>query len=172
MAIEHLKTQGFMEPERLAEAEPAEVESLVHVAGFYKEKARRLVEASGQIRMQGGLEHLFSLPTEELRRLLLSWRGIGPETADAIILYAAGRLSFPVDAYTLRTVARLGFKEHSYAEVKALFEASMSRDIETYKEYHALIDELGKTCCKAKPRCEDCPLSDLCNFSNNDEKGY
>jgi len=172
MAIEHLKTRGFMEAERLAEAELVEVENLVRVAGFYKEKARRLVEASEQIRMLGDLERLLSLPTEELRRLLLSWRGIGPETADAIVLYAAGRLSFPVDAYTVLMMARLGFKEHSYAEVKALFEAAMPRDVDTYKECHALIDELGKACCKAKPRCEDCPLRDLCSLANNDEKGY
>jgi len=169
-AIERLKTQGFMEPERLAEAELVEVESLVRVAGFYKDKARRLIEASKQIGVHEGLECLFSLPTEELRRLLLCWRGIGPETADAILLYAANRLSFPVDAYTLRMLTRLGFVERGYEEVRALFEAAMPRDIGAYKEFHALIDALGKTYCKAKPRCAGCPLRDLCNFSKSEER--
>jgi len=163
-AIERLKDLGFMEPKRLAEAEPAEVADLIKVSGFYSEKAQRLIATSKQIVAYGGLERLFDRTTDELRRLLLGWRGIGPETSDAILLYAADRLSFPVDAYTLRMVARLGFKERRYIEVKTLFEATMPRDLNTYKEFHALIDALGKTYCKAKPKCKDCPLQELCNF--------
>jgi endonuclease-3 related protein len=163
-AIERLKEQDFMEPKRLAEAEPTEVADLIKVSGFYSEKAQRLIETSKQILAYDGLERLLARTTDDLRKLLLGWRGIGPETSDAILLYAADRLSFPVDAYTLRMVARLGFKERQYAEVKALFEASIPKDLDAYKEFHALIDALGKTYCKAKPKCVGCPLRDLCKI--------
>jgi len=166
-AIKRLREQGFMEPKLLAEAEPAQIADLVRASGFYEEKAVRLIEASKQIVLHGGLERLFDRPTEELRMLLLSWRGIGPETSDAILLYAAGRLSFPVDAYTMRMVARLGFRENRYREIKTLFEAAMLKDLVVYKEFHALIDELGKTYCKAKPKCVSCPLSDLCKIERS-----
>ncbi|MFB0543163.1 MAG: endonuclease, partial [Candidatus Bathyarchaeia archaeon] len=87
---------------------------------------------------------------------------VGEETADSILLYAAERLTFPADKYTKRMIARMGFKERGYAEIKGLFEASIPRRLEAYKEYHALIDALGKTYCRTKPRCGDCPLTDLC----------
>lgn len=171
-AIENLKRRGLLEPRRLAEARVEEVEELVRVAGFYKEKARRIVEASRRIVEEcgGDLQRLFEgRSTEELREMLLSWRGIGEETADDILLYAAGRLSFPVDKYTMRMIERLGLEERGYAEIKALFEESMPRDLEVYKEYHALIDALGKTYCRAKPRCDGCPLRDLCKWPGDRE---
>jgi len=101
-AIENLKRRDLMEPKRLAEASLEEVEGLIKVTGFYKEKSKRIIEASKHIveEFGGDLQRLFEdRSIEELREMLLTWRGVGDETADSILLYAAGRLTFPVDVY-------------------------------------------------------------------------
>ncbi len=105
--------------------------------------------------------------TEEpslLRRKLLAVSGIGPETADSIVLYAAGHPVFVVDAYTRRVFARLGMLRgrESYAEVQRFFEDRLPRDAALYNDYHAQIVRLGKDVCRARPRCAECPLDDLC----------
>jgi len=110
----------------------------------------------------GSLDKFFSGPQEQIRRELLSLEGIGPETADSILLYAADRLSFPIDAYTIRFYERLGIKELQYEKLREFFENSLPRNLEIYKEFHALIDKLGKTYCKTKPKCSACPLANQC----------
>jgi endonuclease-3 related protein len=99
-----------------------------------------------------------------LREKLLSVRGIGPETADSIALYAAGHPVFVVDAYTRRVFSRLGLVRggESYAAVQRLFEDSLPRDATLYNDYHAQIVRLGKDVCRTRPRCAECPLDDLC----------
>jgi len=97
-----------------------------------------------------------------IRRELLSLEGIGPETTDSILLYAADRLRFPIDAYTIRLCERFGMEELRYEKLREFFENSLPRDLETYKEFHALIDKLGKTYCKIKPQCSVCPLVNEC----------
>jgi endonuclease-3 related protein len=94
---------------------------------------------------------------------LLSLRGIGPETADTILLYAADKLVSPIDAYTIRLCRRLGIKELKYEKLRRFFESNLPRELEVYKEFHALIDRLGKTYCKVKPNCPGCPLEDGCD---------
>ena len=98
--------------------------------------------------------------TERLRRELLGVHGIGPETADSILLYAFRRRKFVVDAYTRRFLARHGLiaPGATYAEIQALFERSLPPSLRLYNEYHALIVRLGKEFCRTKPRCDRCPL--------------
>ncbi|GAF69647.1 unnamed protein product, partial [marine sediment metagenome] len=102
------------------------------------------------------------------RKELLSLNGIGPETADSILLYALEKPYFVVDAYTKRLVNRLGiFKSESYNDIQKFFERNVPRRIGIYKEYHALIVELAKNCCMTKPKCENCPISKSCKYSKN-----
>jgi endonuclease-3 related protein len=109
---------------------------------------------------EGGLDELLALPPGHLRRLLLSIRGIGPETADAIVLYAAGYPTFVVDTYTRRFASRHGLAREKapYDEISALFAAACGGDAETMGELHALLVELGKRYCRPAPACGECPL--------------
>jgi len=109
---------------------------------------------------QGNLEEMFSLEMEGLRKKLLSIPGIGPETADSILLYAGGKPSFVVDAYTRRILSRHGLihEEASYEEIRELFMDHLPSDVGLFNEYHALLVELGKRFCKTKPHCKGCPL--------------
>jgi endonuclease-3 related protein len=165
-AIENLEVKGLLEPHYLATAQHNYVEVLIRQSGFYKQKAKRIISFSQYLvaRHEGSLTKLFSRPKEQIRKELLSLKGIGPETADAILLYSANKLSFPIDTYTIRLCERLGFKRLHYNELKEFFESNLPGDLETYKEFHALIDMLGKTFCKIKPICSVCPLRNECNF--------
>ena len=98
------------------------------------------------------------------REELLGIKGIGPETADSILLYALGRPYFVVDAYTRRVFSRLGVVKGSekYEELRRMFEQALPKDGKVYREYHALIVELGKRHCRKKPLCEECPLGGFC----------
>jgi endonuclease-3 related protein len=100
---------------------------------------------------------------EVKREELLAFNGIGPETADSILLYAAGRRNFVVDAYTKRIFRRMGvLNTDEYEEVRKFFEAALPKNTRIYKEYHALIVKLGKTNCKKEPVCKTCPLTKMC----------
>lgn len=167
-AIENLKDDGLIDPDSLAIAPLNHVEALTRHTGFYRQKARRIVNFSKYLvnEHDGSLDKFFDKPTEQLRRELLSLEGIGRETADSILLYTADRLTFPIDAYTIRLCERLGIKEMQYEKLREFFESNLSRDLEIYKEFHALIDKLGKTYCKAKPQCAVCPLVNKCIYSN------
>jgi endonuclease-3 related protein len=110
---------------------------------------------------QGSLDKMFATPTEELREQLLGVNGIGPETADSILLYAGGRTVFVVDAYTRRILERhqLASEKLSYEEIRKLFEKSIPANAQLFNEYHALIVLTGKNFCrKQKPACEECAL--------------
>ena len=99
----------------------------------------------------------------KLRNELLKVHGIGPETADSILLYALDKPTFVVDAYTKRIGNRVGlFNFSDYHQIKDFFEKNLPKDLEIYKEYHALLVELGKNYCKTKPLCEDCPIDRHC----------
>ncbi|HEX7587873.1 MAG TPA: endonuclease III domain-containing protein, partial [Anaerolineae bacterium] len=115
---------------------------------------------------RGSLAHLFRLDTSTLRAERLTVYGIGPETADSIILYAARQPIFVVDAYTRRIIARLGLAhpDSSYDELQRLFMDCLPVEEQLFNEYHALIVALGKYICKkSKPRCDECPLLDVCS---------
>jgi endonuclease-3 related protein len=143
-----------------------ELAELLRPSGYFNTKARKLKVFVSMLDADygGDLAPLLALPMEELRgRLLATW-GIGPETADDIVLYAAGHPSFVVDAYTTRIFTRLGLTpaRDRYDAWRALFMNALPPDTHLFNEYHALIVTHGNRTCRATPRCTGCPLLDLC----------
>ncbi|MCH8329579.1 MAG: hypothetical protein IIB81_04260 [Nanoarchaeota archaeon] len=101
-----------------------------------------------------------------MRNELLTINGIGPETADSMILYAAQKPIFVVDAYTKRIMNRIGYKEDNYDELQDLFMKNLNNNEKLFNEYHALLVELGKNICKKKPLCEKCMINAMCSYYN------
>lgn len=164
-AIANLKQAGLLNPVALARA-PRRLARLIRPSGYFNVKARRLSDflewfmaATGD----GRVESLQRFRTPRLRRALCAVRGIGPETADSILLYALRRRVFVVDAYTRRFLSRhrLIPAAATYDTVRRLFESSLPPSAKLYNEYHALIVKLGKDICRPKPRCDGCPLRPL-----------
>jgi endonuclease-3 related protein len=168
LAIANLKAAGLLDLGRLAGTDIRRLESLVRPSGFYRQKARRLKGiCSGIIRDYGSLERMFRLEKGELRKALLSYSGIGDETADSIILYAAGTPVFVIDAYTRRAMHRIDPRikeEASYEDLQRYFEDRIERKLDLYKDMHAQFVELGKRYCRARPLCADCPLGGVCDY--------
>jgi len=169
-AIAALKAAGLMEPEALMHAPLDEVAALIRPTIYYNEKAKKLRSFLVFLQEQhhGDLSDLLALPLPALREELLSVHGIGEETADSIILYAAGKPSFVIDAYTRRIMQRLGLisGREPYAVLRALFMQSIPPDVKLYNEYHALFVRHGKERCRSRgPLCSDCPLADMCNYA-------
>lgn len=154
-AISNLKINGLMEPESLAEANLESVEELVRCCGFYRQKASRLVNIAKYF-ADNGLENVFGMSVADLRSEMLSMKGVGNETADSIVLYAANKPKFVIDAYTTRIMHCLGI-EGDYIQLQELFESELEKDVGLYKEYHALIVEYAKRYC-GKKRCDGCLL--------------
>lgn len=161
-AIERLKERGLLDPFRLHALATETLAEVIRPAGYYRVKAGRLKNLAAWLveRWEGELERLRALPLERLREELLGVKGIGPETADSILLYALGLPSFVVDAYTYRVLTRHRRAPEgvSYEEMKALFERELPRDAALFNEFHALIVAVGKDRCRPVPRCEGCPL--------------
>ena len=165
-AIANLKVAGVLSPAGLARLDGAELARMVYPAGYFNAKARKLKAFVDMLRDRfgGNLERMLAAPAAELRPLLLSTHGIGPETADAILLYAAGRPVFVIDAYTRRLFSRLGIapERDTYGAWRALFEANLEPDASLFNEYHALIVRHGKERCRRLPICDGCPLLAVC----------
>jgi endonuclease III related protein len=165
-AIVNLREAGVMEPRALYGLSPEELAELIRPAGYYQVKSRRLrnllklvVDDYG-----GSLDAMFRTNLATLREQLLEVHGIGPETADAILLYAGGLPTFVVDTYSLRILARHGWigYDADYHQIKDNFESALPADAQLYNEYHALLVRVGKDFCKrTAPKCEACPLRDL-----------
>jgi endonuclease-3 related protein len=161
-AIQKLKGKGVLNPEGIHHLKRSELARLIKSSGYYRIKTDRLKsfidflfeEYDGNIKKMGR-ERL-----GELREKLLGVKGIGPETADSILLYGLKKPIFVVDAYTRRILSRHGIisEKASYEEVQKLFMDYLPRDEKLFNEYHALFVYLGKTVCKKIPRCEICPL--------------
>jgi endonuclease-3 related protein len=141
-----------------------ELAELVRPAGMPLQKARRLKAFAALVERHGGFEGLFALPTDELRAALLDTYGVGRETADAVLLHAAGRPVFVVDAYTMRLFRRLGLGVEGgrYDMWQRWFEERLPPDRELYRRYHAGIVLHCKETCRARPRCPGCCLLDVC----------
>ena len=162
-AICSLRRARLMDPARMSAASSARLQSLIRPAGFFNGKTRTLL---GFLRFLeryhgGNLARCLRQPKAVLRTQLLALRGIGPETADSIVLYAAGHPSFVVDAYTRRVLERHGLLDGSegYDEVRRLFESTLPADPDLYNEYHALLVRVGKEHChRTSPDCPACPL--------------
>jgi endonuclease-3 related protein len=136
---------------------------MVRPAGCYRQKTRKLKEFVRFLRRAygGSLERMFRTPTLELRERLLAVHGIGPETADSILLYAGGHAIFVVDAYTHRIFERHGLHagKPDYERVRAMVESSLPREARIYNEFHALLVRVGKNWCRTRnPKCDECAL--------------
>jgi endonuclease-3 related protein len=150
----------------LQRASLSDLEARVRPSGFFRQKARTIQDFVNWLLREhdGSLNSLFSLPTDELRRRLLSLRGLGPETVDAIILYAAQRPLFVADAYTRRVFARHGFLSDSadYEEAREFLHTHLPPDAPLFNEFHALLVEVGKKHCRPRsPSCPGCPLKEF-----------
>ena len=161
-AIAALKDRDLLEPQALHDLPEAELAQLIRPAGYYNLKARRLKNflALLQGRYQGAMEVMAGDNPSDLRRRLLEVKGIGPETADSILLYALYKPTFVVDAYTFRILSRhqLLAEACTYEELRRLFMDNLAADLGLYQEYHALLVRVGKEFCRPQPRCESCLL--------------
>ena len=161
-AIARLRAAGALAPRTLDTLPRRRLAALVRPSGFFQVKTRRLRAFVRHVvrRHRGDLRAFLRQPVSALRAELLTIPGIGPETADSILLYAAGRPVFVVDAYTRRILARHRIVPHAvgYAALQALFVENLPRDPALFNEYHALLVRVAKEHCRATPRCEGCPL--------------
>ena len=161
-AVAALRAQRLLRPRRLAARGEAEVARAIRAAGTPRVKARRLRALTRWLldRFGGAFAPLRRLPLAPLRCELLAVPGIGPETADAILLYAAARPVFVADAYARRVLVRhrLLRRGAGYDEARAFLEARLPSDPVLFNEFHALLVRVGKTHCRTVPRCEGCPL--------------
>lgn len=165
-AIANLKAAGPLTPEALLAMPEDMLATLIRPCGYYNAKARKLKAFVQRLHSccGGSVQELFAQDAMHLRRWLLSVHGIGEETADSIILYAAEKPVFVIDAYTRRIMGRLGLSSpaESYAAVQGLFHTHLPADPALYNEYHALLVRHGKEVCRKLPRCSGCCLADIC----------
>ncbi len=177
-AIERLHEAGLLSPGGIDGTDERALAQVIRPAGYYNQKARRLK----------ALARFFAGGAAVTREHLLAVEGVGPETADSILLYGFDEPVFVVDAYTRRIFSRLGLLEEgaSYEEIRGLFEGALPRDVALYQEYHALVVEHAKRFCRKKPLCPECPLAARCrptgghstgngtagNLQGGDEKKY
>jgi endonuclease III related protein len=165
-AIVNLRQADALTIDAILNLQLETLEQLIRPSGFFRQKAERLHLFCRYLQKhhQGSLERLFDQELNLLREELLRLKGIGPETADSILLYAGQRPSFVVDAYTQRLFRRLGILagEEKYAVIRDLFMSNLPEDIQLYNEYHALIVIHCKDFCRKKPLCHNCPCADIC----------
>ena len=165
-ALDALSAARLLDLRVLASAREGEIGALVRVSGTPTVKARRLRATARTIDRAGGLRAFLALPLEAMRPLLLATHGIGPETADAIALYAAGRRSFVIDAYTRRVFGRLGLEPDGgggYDAWQRFFEHALPGDnAEAFQRYHGYIVLHAKALCRVAPKCATCPLLSRC----------
>jgi endonuclease III related protein len=165
-AIANLRAAELLTPAAILRARQPRLAALVRPSGYFRQKAKKLKAFVRFLETEygGSLKRMFQTPTAELREKLLAVHGIGPETADSILLYAGNHPVFVVDAYTHRIFGRHGITngKPEYERVRAFIEASIPRQAELFNEFHALIVNTGKNWCrKGAPRCEECPLRSL-----------
>lgn len=166
-ALANLKAGGLFEPGRVARIRRVTLQRAIRPAGYFRQKAAYIQDFARYLTVEwkSDLDRGFRRPLPELRGLLLERRGIGPETADSILVYAAHRASFIVDAYTRRLTRRLGLGtgREPYEELGRLWSAGLAKNWRTYAEAHASIVEHAKrTCTARRPRCPECPLEPFC----------
>ncbi|QJB57694.1 endonuclease III domain-containing protein [Pseudodesulfovibrio sp. zrk46] len=167
-AIDNLKSRHLLSAQAMHEMPSCDLVELIRPAGYFNIKAKRLVNFLEFLRNEVDyeIEGLKVQGLDELRPKMLEVNGIGPETADAILLYALEKPSFVVDAYTFRMMGRhgLAWENMNYHDLQALFMDALPEDVALYNEYHALIVRVGKEWCKKKcGLCENCPLNSFLN---------
>lgn len=174
-AIINLKSNNILEIKKIMDSDIENLQNMIKPSGFFNQKAQRLKNIATflQNNYQNDLDMFFNRDLSDIRKELLSLNGIGPETADSILLYAGNLPVFVVDAYTKRICKRLPLEtEISYEEIRKYFEEELRKKysekeiIKIYNELHALIVVLAKNICKNKPECNKCPLQSYCKFKN------
>ena len=172
-ALANLRAAGIRDWRAVHRTDPGDLAQIIRPSGYYNAKARKLKAFAAHLchHYGGSPDALFAAHADDtpaLRRELLSIHGIGNETADDILVYAAGRPSFVIDAYTIRIMRRIGIAPAAaaadrYPDWQALFHAAVPADAAIHNEYHALLDRHHKAACaKTAPRCQTCCLRDLC----------
>ena len=171
-AITNLKNAGCLTPEKLNGLPIGELAELIRPAGYFNVKAQRLKHFLDWLfeKHDGRLDSLEPLVQSALREQLLAVKGIGPETADSICLYAFEKPIFVVDTYTARIFGRHGMIEapSGYEQIQEMFHGDLEHDAALFNEFHALIVQVGKEYCKPKPACEGCPLENLPHQTESD----
>jgi endonuclease-3 related protein len=161
-ALINLKKENLLSLHKLSTLSTSEVAALIRPAGYFNIKAKRLKNLIDFIveHYQAELSMFLKEETQALREGLLSVKGIGPETADSILLYAVRRPVFVVDGYTHRIMTRHGMTDEqvSYHELQALFMDHLPEDTALFNEFHALLVKTGKDYCRREPFCHMCPL--------------
>ncbi len=169
-ALSNLRNRDYLNLKKLSKINQKRLAGLIRPSGFYNQKARRLVAFSNYVyENHGSLEDFFRKDALHLREELLSLNGIGMETADSILLYAADKPIFVIDAYTKRIISRmLGLaSEPGYLELQSFMSSAIKSNLEIYKESHAQFVQLAKENCRKKPICASCPLLNLCEYGKN-----
>jgi endonuclease III related protein len=170
-AIARLRAAGALSPEAIIRLPEAELADLIRPSGYFNAKTRKLRAFCLLLDQEfhGSLDQLLQLPMDDLRDRLLSTHGIGPETADDIILYAAQKPTFVIDSYTRRIFSRIGIvpERDDYESWRALFMSTLPSKVDLFNEYHALIVRHAKLSCAKQPRCEGCVIRDLCTFGSS-----
>jgi endonuclease-3 related protein len=164
-AIENLKSNGYLSPEKILTLDDHILSDLVRSSGYHHVKTQRLKSFVRYLyeKYDGSLDALFSEDMGTLRKNLLKVNGIGEETANSIILYAGSKPVFVVDAYTRRILERHGMisGRTTYADIQKLFMNHLPGSVPLYKQYHALLVNTGKLFCRMIPQCDGCPLKTL-----------
>ena len=175
-AIDNLKYKNKLDISSILEIDINILKLLIRPSGFFNQKSERLKNISKYFydRYESNLDIFFNKNTLELREELLELKGIGPETADSILLYAGDKPIFVVDSYTKRLCKRIPIKtERTYDKIQEYFQKNFSNIYEEdelpkiYNQMHAMIVELAKNYCRKKPRCKNCPIKKYCNFWKN-----
>ena len=171
-AITALKEVCELTPAGILSLTLEQLQDAIRTSGYYRQKSLR-VQGFCRFLMEeygGDISRMDGIETGELRARLLSFKGVGPETADSILLYALNRPIFVVDTYTIRLFSRLGLCEEivKYNQVQSLFMDKLEHDALMFNEYHALIVKHAKEKCRKRmPECVECPLAELCVFKFN-----
>jgi endonuclease-3 related protein len=173
-ALEKLKSQNKLKIDDILKTEIDTLKQLIKPSGFYNQKAERIITVSSYLhdKYRSNLDNFFKRDASIIRKELLSLKGIGPETADSILLYAGDKPIFVVDEYTKRLCKRLPLEvKINYSDIQKYFQDFLAKKYEekklsiVYNELHAQIVNIAKIYCKKKPNCTKCPLAKKCNFS-------
>ena len=164
-AIANIKANKSLNARALYKMPHKKLASLIRPAGYFNVKTKRLQSFLDVLcnDFMGSMQRMKKVDSSSLRKSLLSVHGIGPETADSILLYALDKPVFVIDAYTRRVMSRHGLVSENveYHELQELFHKCLPRDVQLFNEYHALFVMVGKYYCKPKPKCTGCPLEEI-----------
>ena len=164
-AFENLSTQFEVTPQALSKAQTSAIEACLHVGGLYKSKAKTIQAVSKIVleKFHGSLKPVLSLPLEEARKTLMELPGVGPKTADVVLLFAANQPTIPVDTHVNRVSKRLGLAQANGGYEDVRLSLQLLFDPKDYLAVHLLLIAHGRKYCKAqRPRCHECPVNTYC----------